>query len=289
MKILTNKYSYLIEFYLTTMDESEELKKIDNHLYITLVGLETIMHVFKITINQTKNIDLSIQYTQNTCFFYLEYIEQMNQTNSLHNLNNIDAVTFVFKKINDDINTTNNSSSTTSMTNQPSVSLKNENKIIHSFNKYSSTITKSILYYFQELEIEDETASYEYEFAQRVPLNIERPTISKLTEICKSFLISFISLIDYATDENDVDIVYIFKYIHLVQQHIQLSHKQYLVYLHEMYKHIYKMKKNNTLPSEIDLYHRFFEIKSNVEHNHKMETYKQNNKIANLVKLFMLG
>lgn len=294
MKILEKKYCYLIEFYLTNMNESENLKKIDNYIYITLIGMETIMHVFKITMNQTKNIDLSLQYTEQACFLFLEYIEQMNNTNSLHNLNNIDAITFVFKKINEEINTTSNASIN-------ALASKNDNKTIHLFNKYSHIITKTILYFFEELNINDVNNRREYNhingnsgndlFSNNVSeewttIPLENTlAIHQFIHICKTYLFHFISLIDYSiTDQPDIS--YIFKHIHFIQRKLKLNYNHYLVYLHEIHKIIQRMKKNNTIPSEVELYNKYMEVFHNDEFINKIKYYIETNKIQNIVKIF---
>jgi hypothetical protein len=294
MKNLAKMYCYLIEFYLTNMDMSENLKKIDNYIYITLIGMETIMHIFKITLNQTKNLDISLQYSKDACFLFSEYIEQMNQTNSLHNLNNIDAITFVFKKINDEINKSScirDSSVTASNSSIP----KNDNKTIHLFNKYSHIITKTLFYFFEEIDINetgnrlDETHSRcNEEKWMSIPLE-NTLSIAQFIEICRTHLLHFLSLIHYTESEYiDPDISYIFKHIHFTQKKLKFNYMDYLVYLQEVYKIIQRMKKNNTLPSEVKLYNTYMEIYNNNENMDKLRDYIENHKIQNIAKLFFV-
>jgi len=95
---IVHKYILIIKEYLQHMMQSQILKTIDNSTYIIVIGLNTIIHVFKIILSTTKNIDKTYIRCQKAYYCYLEYIEQMNKTNFLHNLNNLNAILFVYKK-----------------------------------------------------------------------------------------------------------------------------------------------------------------------------------------------
>ena len=95
---IVHKYILIIKEYLQHMMQSHTLKTIDNSTYIIVIGLNTIIHVFKIILSTTKDIDKTYIQCQKAYYCYLEYIEQMNKTNFLHNLNNLNAILFVYKK-----------------------------------------------------------------------------------------------------------------------------------------------------------------------------------------------
>ena len=95
---IVQKYILIIKEYLYHMMQSQTLKTIDNSTYIIIIGLNTIIHVFKIMLSTTKDIDKTYIQCQKAYYCYLEYIEQMNKTNFLHNLNNLNAILFVYKK-----------------------------------------------------------------------------------------------------------------------------------------------------------------------------------------------
>ena len=95
---IVHKYILIIKEYLQHMMQSQTLKTIDNSTYIIVIGLNTIIHVFKIILSTTKDIDKTYIQCQKAYYCYLEYIEQMNKTNFLHNLNNLNAILFVYKK-----------------------------------------------------------------------------------------------------------------------------------------------------------------------------------------------
>jgi len=95
---IVHKYILIIKEYLQHMMQSQTLKTIDNSTYIIVIGLNTIIHVFKIMLSTTKDIDKTYIQCQKAYYCYLEYIEQMNKTNFLHNLNNLNAILFVYKK-----------------------------------------------------------------------------------------------------------------------------------------------------------------------------------------------
>lgn len=91
-------FCLIVKEYFQNMMQSELLNTIQNSTYIVLIGLNTIVHIFKITLQRTMNIELTCYHCQKAYYCYLEYVEQMNKTNLLHNLNNLDAIMFVYKK-----------------------------------------------------------------------------------------------------------------------------------------------------------------------------------------------
>lgn len=97
-KIIHN-FIELLNDYLNHMKKTVININIPNYTYIVCIGINSIIHIFKIVLNHTKNIDITKYYCQKAYYCYLEYIEQMNKTQSLHNLKLLDAITFIYKNV----------------------------------------------------------------------------------------------------------------------------------------------------------------------------------------------
>ena len=96
--ILTKFVSALTE-YLSFITEKINMKNIACYKYIIERGIDTIMHVFSITLYYTKNLDLSFYHSQKAYYFYIEFIEQISDDNiTFLQLSSRDATTFVYKK-----------------------------------------------------------------------------------------------------------------------------------------------------------------------------------------------
>lgn len=90
-------YKYILHYNLINQ---EKMLYFDiNTLYI---GIEMIECVFLMLLLKTKNLQLVIQNSENTIFYFFEFIEQMNRPKTeLHALLNLtihDAKLFVYKK-----------------------------------------------------------------------------------------------------------------------------------------------------------------------------------------------
>ena len=90
--IIYQKFTNMIKEYLKMVENTEFIKNVDNSKYIINIGLNTIIHVFKIILIKTTNIDLAYYYSQKSYYCYLEYVEQMNTTSLIHNLNKSEMV-----------------------------------------------------------------------------------------------------------------------------------------------------------------------------------------------------
>lgn len=65
---------------------------------IICIGLNTIIHIFRITMSKYKNTDITHHYCKQGFVYYLEYIQQILSSELQTNLNINDAITFVFSK-----------------------------------------------------------------------------------------------------------------------------------------------------------------------------------------------
>tara|TARA_B100000482_G_C12557725_1_gene278804 strand:+ start:207 stop:839 length:633 start_codon:yes stop_codon:yes gene_type:complete len=90
-------YKYFLHYSLITQE-----KTITFDIKTLIMGIETIECIFLILLLKTKNLQLVIQNSENTIFYFFEFIEQMNRPNTeLHALLNLtitDAKLFVYKK-----------------------------------------------------------------------------------------------------------------------------------------------------------------------------------------------
>lgn len=92
------KYTNLINEYFSSVSQSNLLKTTKNHTFLTYIGLNSILYIFKILLNTTNNVEKAFLDSQKGYYYYLEYIEQIKNSNVLHNLNNIDAIKFIYNK-----------------------------------------------------------------------------------------------------------------------------------------------------------------------------------------------
>lgn len=68
---------------------------IDN---IIFMGLNAIIHIFRITITKYSNTDIAYHYSKQGYYYYLEYIQQLSTVEFQHNLNINDAIIFAYSK-----------------------------------------------------------------------------------------------------------------------------------------------------------------------------------------------
>jgi hypothetical protein len=104
MKITKKKvvecFSKIVEEYLWNVHESyfSLNKDIPNGEYIVMKGVNLIVHIFKLLIVQTKDLNTVFKMTSHAYHMYLEYILQINQPPILTDLNITDAIQFVLTK-----------------------------------------------------------------------------------------------------------------------------------------------------------------------------------------------
>ena len=76
-----------------------ELSKSDDFEKIVYIGLNTITHIFTVSLSKNKNIDITYFNGKQSYYYYIEYIHQIKSTNLVHKLNYTDAAIFVYNKI----------------------------------------------------------------------------------------------------------------------------------------------------------------------------------------------
>ena len=222
-------YTNIIIEYLQLIDKSDIIKNVNNSKYVIYIGLNSIIHVFKIILLTTKNIDLAYYYSQKSYYCYLEYIEQIHKTNMTDNLNNSDAVMFVYNKTIIDIYNNNNNNESTLISNIMNLNINNENVIINNYEleeilENILQITKIILYW--------ENVDF---------------TVKQIIEITNRFLLKYLLL-------SSSEIIPIYKYIEVLQEKIKdFSFDKYTELLTALFKKIKLIIKSNKLPSNHDI------------------------------------
>jgi len=114
---IAEQYCYAIKELFTKISNSELIRTSDKLISILSIGVNSIHRVFEYVLIRKKNIEQANYYTQQACYYFLEYIEQIHKTNLTQNLNNTDAVLFVYKKTIFDIHDGEDNDSSNKMTN----------------------------------------------------------------------------------------------------------------------------------------------------------------------------
>ena len=275
---IVNKYTLIIDEYFQHMIQSELLNTIDNSSYVLCIGLNAILHIFKMTLYSKKNVGSAYVNCQKAYYCYLEYIEQMNRTNLLHNLNNLDAVIFVYKKTIDDLYEVSSLRGTNTSSLQISNSIVNdkENKEISYVIKNLSIITKMVLFFTEEVFLEREENS-----------KVNNLTIIQLYEISKNHLKYFLQLVN----SNDTltpfeyDYSIIVKYVHFIQEKIKMNFAEYETFLKELRKVIKIMNVKNKLPNEKDILNKQLELFYSEEKKIELENLLKNGKQSIFIKI----
>ena len=90
-------YKYFLHYSLITQE-----KTLCFDVNTLMIGINTIESIFSILLLKTKNLNLVVQNSENTIFYFFEFIEQMTrprtELQSLLNLTIVDAKLFVYKK-----------------------------------------------------------------------------------------------------------------------------------------------------------------------------------------------
>lgn len=95
---IAEQYFYAIKELFVQINKSDLIKTSDNLTIILSVGVNAIHRVFEYVLLHKKNIEQANYYSQQACYYLLEYIEQTHRSNLTNSLNNTDAVLFVYKK-----------------------------------------------------------------------------------------------------------------------------------------------------------------------------------------------
>ena len=94
-----NYYVTIMNEYLLFFSQKEKENNKKRNDYILMNGLETLTHVFKLSILYTNNIDLTIKHTKNSILLYTQFTSQIEEDQH-HDLNLTanSASLFVYKK-----------------------------------------------------------------------------------------------------------------------------------------------------------------------------------------------
>lgn len=282
IEIIIYKYIELINEYLQHMKQSEALKTIPNSTYVICIGLNSILHIFKIVFHNTKNIDTTFFHCQKAFYCYLEYIEQMNKTFSLHNLNNLDAITFIYKNSLNDMQNTNYTKIQNKVT-----ETKIDDNLSHSILENISLFTKKILFYSDFFELEtDESLSNSFVTDSASPTNhnngiknnkfIENFTIEQLSFINNHFMKRFFLL----TFHNNRSFIY--QHITNIKKALSLDFNEYCEFLKQIYR---ILKKRGCLPSDQELNDKYIFLFLNDENKEKMEKLKNEKRFEEISKM----
>ena len=143
----------IIRDYISTMTTKIKLRNEYND-FILLRGIDVINNVYRELLLYTKNIELSVYYTQKGYFYYVEFIDQIgDESNSFLKLNSKDAMLFVLKKTVYEINN--------DMKKNVSLS-ESDNKVLKDLLSFSSGLkayfTESISFFDKLENIQNEYA-----------------------------------------------------------------------------------------------------------------------------------
>ena len=277
MELIIQKFSETINDYIQHIIQSKLLNNVDNPIYLSYIGLNTIIHIFKITLQNSKNIYHTFYCCQKAYYFYLEYIEQMNKTNILHNLNNLDAIIFIFKKTMEDISSVSNANIV--ILNNEMVSI-NESEIQYVLY-YIPIITKKLLFFSDELFFESGEHSFNIIPQMKQNSNI---TIEQIQFIAKKYLNKYLQLIIQPTYEHSI-IDDLFYYIYNIKDKMNLTYDEYIEFLNENYKHIKKMKTKNLFPTKKMLNIKYLKHFCIDENRLQMKHVIEENKMKTFSKL----
>lgn len=220
-KDIIDKYTFLIMEYIHLVNSSDIISSMEKSYDIFLIGLNALIHIYKISLAITKNVNAAGSSTQKGVYCYLEYIEQMYKTNYVHNIYNIDAISFMYNKTIVEIYGPQTSSESTSISNVLSL---NETQNMNG-----------------EMAEEQRALLTQLEKITHTLLWLNNPDISyeNRIDICYRFLQKYMNSI--LSLEKTVPEHNIISFIDYIQQHIHLDYDEYIQILDEFQK---QLKKN---------------------------------------------
>lgn len=220
-KDIIDKYTFLIMEYIHLVNSSDIINSMEKGYDVFLIGLNALIHIYKISLYATKNVDAAGSYTQKGVYCYLEYIEQMHKTNYVQNIYNIDAISFMYNKTIVEIYGPQTSSESTSISN------------VLSLNE-TQTSNCDIVEGQHALLTQLEKITYTL-------LWLNNPDISyeNRIDICYKFLQKYMNILNNL--EKTVPEHNIIIFIDYIQQHIHLDYDEYIQILEEFQK---QLKKN---------------------------------------------
>lgn len=249
-ELIVYKYTELLLEYLQHMNRSEFLRTLPNSSYIICIGINTLLHIFKIIFHKTQNIDTTYYHCQKASYCYLEYIEQMNKTFSLHNLNNQDAVMFVYKN---------------SLMDIPPLHKSMDVETVHVILTSLSCITKKLIFFSDEWEWETEEPSGNISF-----------TLEQMEFLIKHFMKRFF-LLTFPHDKS-----YLFSFIQNVKKSLSLDYPEYCEWLKQVYR---ILKKKGNIPTESELNEKYILHFVNPENRNILIQWKTEKKMEEITKI----
>ena len=96
---LIKAYMVMVEYYVTTIEQTVQIDDTSYYTYILCKGLENLKNIFRLLLVYTKNKAMSTFQTEKAMLYYAEFIGQISNEHSfIINLNGKDATLFIFKK-----------------------------------------------------------------------------------------------------------------------------------------------------------------------------------------------
>lgn len=93
------RYMALVSEFCVQAEESIKVNRLDYFSYVSVKGLETLTHVFRMLLLYTKNLDITFYNCKKALYYYLEFIGQIGDDNhEFLKLTSNDASLFVYKK-----------------------------------------------------------------------------------------------------------------------------------------------------------------------------------------------
>ena len=177
MKIYLHIEKIFIE-YLQLVLQKDILKTIDDPIYIVFNGLKMLSNIIKYIWSKTLNVDKMYTIVTNAYMVYLEYVEQMYKTNITYNLNNNivnDGIIFVFKKIDEQLETEKKVSTT----------IINQNINIEKYLDISEYLL-GFQNYYEKITINIEESN-----------NIQKENIHNMLKIIEYYLLKYFKAIEF--------------------------------------------------------------------------------------------
>ncbi len=234
--------------YLQLVNQKEFLKTIDNPIYIVFNGVKMLINSIQYVWSKTQNNDKMYAIITNAYMVYLEYVEQMNKTNITYNLdNNIinDSIIFVFKKIDEQLET-----------NERQPDLKQQ---CISIQKYLD-ITSYLLGYQKYF---DATTN-----ENMGSLNIQVETIEQMQKLADNYLLKYFKSVEYLDNQKVENLIY---YLSFIQEKCEMKYTGFVKFQEYVIKKIKKWCEKDITRQKI--VNKLFDIFYNEEIKNNMNTY----------------
>jgi hypothetical protein len=219
---IINKIYLIVYEYFDLISESEIMQKSNIKDNIVEIGLNTILHIFKINLLVYKSIDIAYLYSQKAYYCYLEYIEQIHNKCMTEELNTKDAVLFLYSK----------------------TLLKNE------YTDYVELDPR--LFAFPKLL---DNVLHESLNIIHFVLNFDNVyfTLNERKQICEIHLLSFLLFFLAGTTINYQNVNDTFSYLRIINEKQNISYDNYCLFLREIHNYHTKAFKKIDKISILDI------------------------------------